>query len=402
MNFSYTVVADFAVIMAVAAAVSLIFNKLKQPLILGYLVAGIIIGPYSPPFSLVSRLDVLNAVAELGMILLMFGIGMEFPLSRLRTVGLRVYIGISAIEISLMFLVSFAAGWMLRWPLFDSVFLGAALASSSTVIIMKVLRDMGKLQDVSATVMAGVLVAEDLIVILILAIITSIVSADFMRLPELAWTVGKAAVFLIGTVVLGILIIPRIIDWIGHPDLKQDERTEHSEVLMLFALGLCFGWAILSSAAGLSVAIGAFLIGVLVAASRSASRIATLTFSIKDMFGAIFFVSMGALIDISQFRTFLIPGLAVTAMMFLGKVVGCGLGTRIFRYDLSTSLKVGLGMGQIGEFAFIVMKVGVDLGVISSFLFPTVGLAVALTAFLTPYTIRLSYKLHPSQNGAQA
>ena len=397
MTVSSSIVADFAVIMAVAAVVTFVFHKLKQPLILGYLIAGIIIGPYTPPFSLVTRLDVLGSVADLGVILLLFGIGLEFPLAKLRTISFKVYFGISAIEIVLMFLISYGIGWILGWSFMDSLFLGAALASSSTVIISKVLRDLGKLQDVSARLMMGVLIAEDLIVVVMLAIITSVVGARASLLPDLAWTIGKILLFLLGTLVIGILVIPRIIDWVGRPDSARDDRVEHDEVLILVALGLCFGLSIMSNAVGLSVAIGAFLTGVIVASARSAGRIASLTSPIKDMFAAIFFVSMGAFMDITQFRLFLVPALIVTAVMVGGKILGCGFGAELFGYDRSTSLKVGLGMGQIGEFAFIVMIVGQDLNVISPFLFPTIGVAVAITTFLSPYLIRLSYRIGSSE-----
>ncbi len=171
-------------------------------------------------------------------------------------------------------------------------------------------------------------------------------------------------------------------------------RFEHNELLILITLGLCFGLSIVANLLGLSMAIGAFLVGILVASSKSSGKVASLTSPIKDMFAAIFFVSMGALIDITQFRVFLVPALMVTAMMMVGKIVGCGLGTKAFKYDTTTSLKVGLGMGQIGEFAFIVAKVGQDLNVVSPVLFPTIGVAAAITAFLTPYLIKLSYKIN--------
>jgi len=398
MEFSSAIVADFAVIMAIAAVVTFIFHKLRQPLILGYLIAGVIIGPYSPPFSLVSRLDVLGAVADLGVILLLFGVGLEFPLAKLRKIGFRAYFGISFIEIALMFGVSYGVGKILGWSYIDSLFLGAALASSSTVIIAKVLRDFGKLKDVSALIMMGVLIAEDLIVVAMLAVITSILSVGngSFAFPEFAWTMSKIALFIVVSVIIGILLIPRIIDWVSQPEKARDDQSEHDEVLMLVALGLCFGLAILSNTVGLSVAIGAFLMGIFVASSRSAAKVASLTSHIRDMFAAIFFVSMGAFIDITQFRVFLIPGLIVTAMMVLGKVIGCGLGAKIFGYHNSVALRVGLGMGQIGEFAFIVMRVGQELNVVSPLLFPTVATAVVITAFLTPYMIRLSYKLTPT------
>jgi len=392
MDFSASVVADFAVIMTVAGLVTFICHRLNQPLILGYLIAGIIIGPYTPPFSLISRLDVLSATADLGVVLLLFTVGLEFPLAKFRK-SFKSYAGIAVIEIALMFLISFAVGFWLNWPFMDCLFLGAALASSSTVIIAKVLGDMGKMKDVSAHIMLGVLVIEDLIVVVTLSTITSIVGADSPGLAGLAWTGGKILLFIAGAFIVGLLLVPRLVDGAAHAE--HDDSAEHDEVIILVALGLCFGLSIIGNSLGLSLAVGAFLMGLFVAGARSASRVASLTSSIKSMFAAIFFVSMGAFIDITQFRVFLVPALIVTAAMMVGKILGCGLGTKAFGYDLSTSLKVGLGMGQIGEFAFIVAKVGQDLNVTSPFLFPTIGVAVAITAFLTPYMIRLSYRISP-------
>ncbi len=389
MTFSSEIVADFAIIMAIAGIVTFLFYKLKQPLILGYLIAGIIIGPYTPPFNLVTRPDVFGAAADLGVILLLFGIGLEFPLAKLRNVGLKVPIGISAIEIALMFLISFGIGWMLGWSFMDSLFLGAALASSSTVIIAKVLSDLGKLKDSSTLIMMGVLVAEDLVVILMLALITSIASTDSPAFPSLSLTIGKILLFMFGALIIGSLVVPRIIDRIA--------RLEQNEVLILIALGLCFGLSVVANLLGLPMAIGAFLMGVLVANSKSSGKVASLTSPIKDMFAAMFFVSMGALIDITQFQAFLVPALIVTGAMMVGKMVGCGLGTKVFGYDASTSLKVGLGMGQVGEFAFIVVKAGQDLNLISPIIFPIIGVAAAITAFSTPYTIKLSYQIDLNQ-----
>lgn len=383
--FSTQIVADFAVIMTIAGLVVFLFHQLKQPLILGYLIAGVIIGPYTPPFALVMRLDVLGAAAELGVILLLFGIGLEFPLAKLRRVGFKVPLSISGIEISLMFLISFGIGWLLGWPFMDSLFLGAALASSSTVVIAKALSDSGKLKDTSALLMMGILVAEDIIVVLILALITSIAGVSSLSLASLSWTIGKALLFVIGVLVVGSILVPKIIDWIAN--------TEHSECLILIALGLCFGLSITANLLGLSMAIGAFLAGIIVAGARCAGKTASLTSPIKDMFAAMFFVSMGALINITQFEVYLLPALLVTVLMLAGKILGCGLGTKVFGYDANTSLRVGLGMGQIGEFAFIVIKVGQDMNVISSFLFPTVGVAAVITTFLTPYLINFSYRI---------
>lgn len=391
----YVVVRDLAIIMAVAAVVTFTFYRLRQPLILGYLLAGILIGPYSPPFSLVSRQDVLQELADLGVILLLFGIGLHFPIHRLGSIRFRSYLIISIIEISLMFLISYGIGWALKWPLIDCLFLATALASSSSVIIAKVLADLGKLADTSSLLMMGVLIVEDIIVVILLTFITPIAGKGDVDSAGLAWTLGQAVLFVLGTMTIGRAVIPRVVDVVARPNLSQSnqEVPGHGELLMLLALGLCFGWSMLSHHVGLSVAIGAFLMGAIVAAANSAERVSTLVSPIRDMFGAIFFVSMGALLDVGQFRNFLLPALLVTAVMIAGKVLGCGIGTRLAGYDRFTALRVGLGMGQIGEFAFIVMRVGQDLDVVSASLFPTIGVAVAITAFLTPYMIKLAYRV---------
>jgi len=388
MPFEPSIVADFAVIMTIAAIIYFIFHKLKQPTILGYLVAGVLIGPYTPPFALVSDLNVLSTTADLGVILLLFGIGLQFPLTKLRRVG-KVSAGVAGIEIAVMLALSYGIGWLLHWPLMDSLFLGAALASSSTAIIAKVLTDLGKIKDTSALVMLGVLVVEDLIVVGLLAVVTSIVGADSISLAGISWITVKIFALVFGTIILSIFAVPKIIDRIV--------KGENNEFLILVVLGLCFGFSVITNLLGFSLAMGAFLAGITVASAKSVEKIGSLISPLKDMFAAIFFVSVGALIDIGQFQNFLLPALLITVLMIVGKMVGCGFGTRVCGYDASTSFRVGLGMCQIGEFAFIVMKVGQDLNVISPFLFPIVGVAAAITTFLTPYFIKLSYKVDLNQ-----
>jgi monovalent cation:H+ antiporter-2, CPA2 family len=385
LTFSTSVVADLAVIMTIAAVVVFIFYRLKQPMIIGYLIAGLIIGPYTPPFELVSQKQVFSATADLGVILLIFGIGLKFPLSRLLSVG-RVSLGVAAIEISTMLLLSYGVVWLLDWPWMDALFLGTALASSSTAIIAKVLIEMGKLQERPALIMMGILVIEDLIVVGMLAVITTSVDNGSVSLSIISWSLFKMLAFVIGSLVLGLFLVPKIINRVV--------KLGNNEVVLLIVLGLVFGLSMIAYYLGFSMAIGAFLMGVIIAGARSADQITTLILPIKDMFAAIFFVSMGALIDITQFRVFILPALLITVLMIVGKMIGCGLGTKLFKYDNSTAFKVGLGMSQIGEFAFIVMKAGQDLNVISPFLFSVVGVAAAITTFLTPYLIRLSYRVN--------
>jgi len=396
MDFTAATIADFAIILTAAGLMTLLFHKIKQPLILGYLIAGIIIGPYFLPINLIPEPDVLHATAEMGVLLLLFSVGLEFPLSKLRALGLKTYAFIAGIELVLMFGFSILAGMLMGWPLVDCLFLGAALGASSTVVIAKVLTSMGKMKDVSATIMMGVLVVEDLAVVLILSILTSTMGGNTLSGWEITWTLGKMVIFLVGALIIGLALIPRFIDWINKTKAGED-FTEQDEVTMLTALGLCFGLSLMADFVGLSMAIGAFLMGIIIAESKAGECIHHHIARIKEMFGAVFFVSVGALIDVTLFSQFIIPAIVVIVVMLIGKVIGCGVGTRLAGYSLSTSLKVGMGLGQIGEFAFIVAKVGMDMGVVSDFLFPTIGVAVAVSTFITPYMIRISYRIDLDQ-----
>ena len=384
MPLDIQIITDLSIVMVVAAFVTFIFHRLRQPLVLGYILAGIIIGPYTPPSSLISQPAFLEVGAELGVILLLFGIGLDFPLSKLRKGG-KVSIGVASIEILFMILSGYGLGYILGLSFIEATFLGVALASSSTVVIAKVLTDLGKIREESSTIMLGVLVVEDLIVVLMLAILESIVSVGSLSPAVIGWDIAKIGLFVGGTLAVGGFIIPKAIDKVA--------EIERDEVLILAAVGLCFGLAIIGNQLGFSVAIGAFLMGVVMASSKAADEIVRLIAPLKDVFGALFFVSVGALINIGQFQAFLLPALLVTATMVGSKVVGCGLGTKLFGYDNKTSLRVGLGMAQIGEFAFIVMGAGLQLNAIGPLLYPTIGIAVAITAFLTPYLIKFSFKV---------
>jgi CPA2 family monovalent cation:H+ antiporter-2 len=382
MSLETEIVVDLAVVMTVALTVTFIFQKLRQPIILGYLVAGILIGPYTPPFSFVSRLDVLSAFAEIGVIMLLFAIGLGFPIAKLRAIG-RVAGGVAAIEIISMFVVAYFIGLFLKWPFIDILFLGAALASSSTTIIAKVLSDMGKIREIPATIMLGILVVEDLVVVSILALLLSFGSIGVVSLTTIALTCAKVGLFVGGLLVIGGWVVPRIMD--------RAVFLENRELLLIGALALCFASSVLALRLGLSVAIGAFLMGVLVASSKSTEYIAHDIAPLKDVFGALFFTSMGALIDISQFQAFIVPGIIISVGIIVAKLLGVGFGTRSFGYSRDVSVKVSLGMSQIGEFAFIVVKGGQDLNIVSSFLLPSIGVAVGITSFLTPYLMRVGY-----------
>jgi CPA2 family monovalent cation:H+ antiporter-2 len=391
MSFEIQIISDLAILMVIASVVAFIFYKLKQPLIIGYLIAGIIIGPYTPPFNLITHVDFLNVFAEIGVILLLFTVGIEFPIRKLRVIG-RVVICVSAIEITMMLLVSYVVGTFLQWGFYDTLFLGAALASSSTTIIAKVLSDMGKIKEISSLIMLGILVAEDVVVVILLAMLQNFAIDNTISITSSLWLIAKLIIFIGGTLVIGGLIVPKAIDRVA--------RIANQELLYILMLGVCFAFAIISNQIGFSAVIGAFLIGVVVARSRSREEINRKIGPFKLVFGAIFFVSMGALMDITQIATYWLPAVIITVAVLVTKLASCGFGTRIFHYDKKTSLRVGLGMAQIGEFAFIVAKTGQDIGVTSSFLLPVLGVATIITAFITPYLIKFSFKDQPEHKSA--
>jgi|YelNatPaOPRAMG01_1025707.scaffolds.fasta_scaffold39756_2 CPA2 family monovalent cation:H+ antiporter-2 len=385
MSFEIQVITDLAVVMVIASVVAFIFYKLKQPLILGYLIAGVIIGPYTPPFNFIKQTEFLSVFAEIGVVLLLFTIGLEFPIRKLRSIG-KVVFGVSAIEITLMIVVSWVLGTLLNWGFYDTLFLGAALASSSTTIIAKVLGDSGKLKEISATIMLGILVVEDVVVVIILAMLQNVAATSVISISSSLWLVAKLVIFIGGTLIIGGFFVPKLLD--------RFSVVQNHELLYILMIGVCFVFAIMATQIGFSAGIGAFLIGVVIARSRLREEINREIGPFKIVFGAIFFVSMGALMDITQIATYWLPAVIITIAVITTKLASCGFGTHLFGYDKKTSIQVGLGMGQIGEFAFIVAKAGQDSGVTSSFLLPIIGVATMITAFITPYLIKFSYKWH--------
>lgn len=374
-----------AVVMVVGSLVAFLFYKLKQPLIIGYLIAGIIISPFS--FGLISNtaIQTLSIFAEIGVILLLFTIGLEFPVRKLKAIG-RVVIGVSAIEITMMLIVSWVVGTLLGWRFYDTLFLGAALASSSTTIVAKVLGDAGKISEISSIVMLGILVVEDVVVVIILAMLQNLIIVHAIAAIDLIWLIAKLVIFVGGTLIVGGLFIPKAIDRVA--------QTESKELLYVSLLGVCFAFAILSTQIGFSAAIGAFIIGLVVARARCREEINHQIGPFQLVFGAIFFVSMGALMDFNHVIDYWLPAVVITLAVFGTKLASCGFGTRLFGYNKTTSLRVGLGMAQVGEFAFIVIKTGQDLGpnIISAFLLPTIGVVTIITTFITPYLIKYSFK----------
>ncbi|BBU42543.1 cation:proton antiporter [Pseudomonas monteilii] len=379
---------DLAVIMLVAGVVTILFHRLKQPVVLGYIVAGFIIGPHTPPFGLIHDEDTIKTLAELGVIFLMFCLGLEFSLRKLFKVGATAFIA-AFLEIVLMIWIGFEIGRWFGWSTMDSLFLGAILAISSTTIIVKALNDLKMKNERFAQLIFGVLIVEDILGIGIIALLSGIAVSGTVSSGEVFSTVGKLSLFMIVALVIGILLVPRLLAYVA--------KFESNEMLLITVLGLCFGFCLLVVKLEYSMVLGAFLIGAIMAESRQLLKIERLIEPVRDLFSAIFFVAIGLMIDPQVLIDYAWPIVVITLAVVLGKMLSCGLGAFIAGNDGRTSLRVGMGLSQIGEFSFIIAALGMTLQVTSDFLYPVAVAVSAITTLLTPYLIRaadpLSQKL---------
>ncbi|RZI32699.1 cation:proton antiporter [Pseudomonas orientalis] len=370
---------DLAVIMLVAGVVTILFHRLKQPVVLGYIVAGFIIGPHTPPFGLIHDEDTIKTLAELGVIFLMFCLGLEFSLRKLFKVGATAFIA-AFLEIILMIWIGYEIGQWFDWNTMDSLFLGAILAISSTTIIVKALNDLKMKNQRFAQLIFGVLIVEDILGIGIIALLSSIAVSGTVSSGEVFSTVGKLSLFMIVALVIGILLVPRLLAYVA--------KFESNEMLLITVLGLCFGFCLLVVKLEYSMVLGAFLIGAIMAESRQLIKIERLIEPVRDMFSAIFFVAIGLMIDPKILLQYAWPIAVITVAVVLGKMLSCGLGAFIAGNDGRTSLRVGMGLSQIGEFSFIIAALGMTLQVTSDFLYPVAVAVSAITTLLTPYLIR--------------
>ena len=379
---------DLAVIMLVAGVVTILFHRFKQPVVLGYIVAGFIIGPHTPPFGLIHDEETIRILAELGVIFLMFCLGLEFSLRKLFKVGATAFIA-AFMEITLMIWIGYEIGRWFDWNTMDSLFLGAILAISSTTIIVKALNDLKMKNERFAQLIFGVLIVEDILGIGIIALLSSIAVSGSVSPEEVFSTVGKLSLFMIVALVIGILLVPRVLAYVA--------RFESNEMLLITVLGLCFGFCLLVVKREYSMVLGAVLIGAIMAESRQLLKIERLIEPVRDLFSAIFFVAIGLMLDPAILLEYALPIVVITIAVVLGKMLSCGLGAFIAGNDGRTSLRVGMGLSQIGEFSFIIAALGMTLQVTSSFLYPVAVAVSVLTTLMTPYLIRaadpLSHKL---------
>jgi len=370
---------DLAVVMITAAVVTLIFNRLKQPVVLGYILAGIIIGPHTPPYALIHDDQTIQTLSELGIIFLMFSLGLEFNLRKLKQVGGTALLA-AVLEIVLMVGAGYQLGRVFGWSHMDSLFLGAMLSISSTTIIIKALQELGFAKARFAELIFGILIIEDILAIVMIALLSGIAMTGTLHLSDVGLTVGKLAIFLTAALVVGLIVVPRLLGYVG--------RTKSNEMLLVTVLGLCFGFCLLAVKLGYSVALGAFVIGAVISEAREIHKIEHLTEPIRDMFSAVFFVAIGLLIEPKMLLEYAGPIALISLLVVIGKVVTCSLGTFAAGNDIRTSLRVGMGLAQIGEFSFIIAALGLSLKVTSDFLYPIAVAVSAITTLLTPYLIK--------------
>ncbi len=375
------VVQDIAIIMVVAAVMLAITFKLKQPMVIGYILAGMVIGPYTPPFSLISSPETLNLFAELGIIMLLFVTGTEFPIAKLRSVG-RISIVVALAESLGTLLLVFFIAHNLGFSFNDAIFLSLALSVTSTVITIRILEDVGLVRDKSSTLIMGMLIVEDIFVISFLGVMQSVITVGTVSVIEIAISLAVVGGFIGGTIILGSKFVPRVIDRAG--------RTNDYALLLITILSLAFGLSFLANGLGISVVIGSFLAGVLVAESKSAAVARIITIPLRDMFAALFFISIGALMNVALVPLFIVPAVILILTSFASKfLIVTGLLVKS-GYDNTTSLRAGLGISATkGELSLVVAKGGQDIGAISSSILPMLGVVTIVTTFIGPFIIRV-------------
>jgi monovalent cation:H+ antiporter-2, CPA2 family len=392
-SFNDFVIMDFAIIMFVAAIMLGITRKIRQPMVIGYIAAGMLIGPYTPPFSLVSSIETVNLMAELGVILLLFVVGTEYPIAKLRSIGKKAVV-IALSEALGTFMAGYFVAQQMGLALFDSLFLALSISVTSTVIVMRVLEELGMIKDEASYLLLGVAVIEDIIVVSMLAVLQSVASTGDLSFQEIAVVVGVVLAFIGGVLFLGSKSVPKFVDLMG--------KTNQYDLLLIAVLAVAFGLAYIANSIGISVATGAFFAGVLVAESKSQAVAKIVATPIKDMFGALFFVSVGALMDIKMLPSFIVPALILIGTSFAAKFGTVYISARIMGLTNKVSTRAGFGLSASGgELALVTAKGGADIGITSSFLLPMIGSMTIITTFLSPYVIKLGWRVTRSLSDKQ-
>ena len=381
MNEIPYLVKDLALILMVAGIVTIIFKKLKQPLVLGYIVAGFLVSPHMPyTMSVIDESDI-KTWADIGVIFTLFSLGLDFSFKKIVKMGASPIIATVVIVFSMMML-GISVGHGFGWSKMDCIFLGGMLAMSSTTIIYKAFDDMGLRQQKFAGMVMSVLILEDILAIVMMVMLSAIAGGSNPDGEQMLGSIVKIGFFLVLWFIVGIFAIP----WF----LRSVRKLVNNETLLIVALGLCCGMAVLSTKVGFSSAFGAFVMGSILAETVEAEKIIKLVEPVKNLFGAIFFVSVGMLVDPKIWVECALPILALVCTILVGQAILGTLGFMLGGESLKSAMRCGFSMSQIGEFSFIIASLGLSLGVISNFLYPVVVAVSVITTFLTPYMIRLA------------
>lgn len=381
----HNLITDLAIMLLTAGVVAVIFRRFKQPLVLGYILAGFLVGQYMPYFFTVADSHSIETWSEIGIIILMFSLGLEFNLHKLASVGSTAIIT-ALTEVFGMLVVGYLVGQALGWGTMDSIFLGGMLSMSSTTIIIKAFDELGVTKENFAQLVFGTLVIEDIAGIFMMVILSTVSVSQNISGGALALQLGMLVLYLALWLILGIYILPTL--------LRKAADFMNDEVLLLVSLGICFGMVLLADKLGFSSALGAFLAGSLLAGTIHAERVEHLTSGIKDLFGSVFFLSVGMLIDPAMLIKYAGPILIITIVTIVGKLSISAIGVLLSGQPLKTAVQCGCSLAQIGEFAFIIASLGMSLGVIADYAYPIVVAVSVITTLTTPACIKGADKLY--------
>lgn len=374
-----TLISDLGLILITAAAAVMLFKAIRQPLVLGYLIAGFLAGPHFEFFPSVDDLHSIEVWAEIGVIFLLFSLGLEFSFKKLMKVGGTATIT-AGVQIVFMILIGYISGILMGWSQIDSIFLGAILSMSSTTIILRAFEELNVKGKKFVSIVFGALIIEDIVAILLMVLLTTISVSQQFSGVELFDSVLKLAFFLVLWFLAGIFVIPTL--------LKRTKNLLNEETLLILSIGLCLMMVILGSMAGFSPALGAFIMGSIIAETIYSERIEHLIKPVKDLFGAIFFVSVGMMINPDTLVEYAFPVLIITLITIFGKTLSTSLGALVSGQPLKQSIQAGMSLAQIGEFSFIIATLGMTLKVTSDFIYPIIVAVSAITTFTTPYMIK--------------
>lgn len=383
MDAETTFLLEMAVILVTAGATAVIFSKLRLPVVIGYLAAGMILGPNLFEPSFISDMEIISVLANVGIVLLMFTLGLEFNLKRLKKVGLFAALA-GSVEIVLMITLGYGLGILMGWTPVQSIFLGAVMSISSTAVIIKVLSDSQLMKKEFAEAIVGILIIEDIAAVIILTLASPLAAGEGITFSGIVLQVAFIAIFMLIMLILGLAVVPRLMDRLY--------LTSSAETLLIVSLGLCFGMAIMAQFFGLSVAIGAFLMGIIISQSKAQERLEGRITPIKEMFMALFFISIGVLIDPWLIMDNLLIAVAIALIFIIGKTFSVTIGTYLSNKDAKTSLMTGLGMVAMGEFSFVIAKTAFDLGAVDQLFYSSVIGAALITMLFLPMSFRRAPK----------